>query len=124
MDRAPYSPSGPRKVLRQGEVERSIAARLKTFRDARGMSIRVLGDLLHEKGRTIDPSGVTKIEQGQRRITVDDLVALMEIFDVSFEEITKPASCSACMDVPPMGFTCNGCGKAGKAPDDWQGDKP
>lgn len=101
----------PRPALPQGQVERTIAARVKQLRAARGLSTRALADLLQQKGRSIHDSAVSKIELGSRRITVDDLAAMLEIFNVSFEEMVKPASCSLCFDTPPPGFTCNSCGK-------------
>ncbi|MEU7913456.1 helix-turn-helix domain-containing protein [Microbispora bryophytorum] len=66
-----------------GPVGREVAANLRRFRDARGLSTTQLSKLLAEQGRPIQPTGITKIEKGDRRVDVDDLVALATVLGVS-----------------------------------------
>ena len=47
------------------------------------MPVRELADELRKLGRPILPSGITKIEQGTRRVDADDLVALSVVLGVS-----------------------------------------
>ena len=47
------------------------------------MPVRELSDRLTKVGRPILPSGITKIEQGSRRVDADDLAALALVLDVT-----------------------------------------
>jgi transcriptional regulator with XRE-family HTH domain len=58
-----------------------MARNLKTLRER--VPVRELSQRLTRLGRPILPSGITKIEQGHRRVDVDDLVALAIALDVS-----------------------------------------
>src|SRR4051794_23808402 len=53
-----------------------VAHNVRALRDARGMSVRDLSARMAEIGQPLLPSGITKIEQGQRRVDADDLMAL------------------------------------------------
>jgi transcriptional regulator with XRE-family HTH domain len=66
-----------------GPVGQQVAANVKASRGRRGMSVRDLSRRLTELGRPILPSGITKIEQGARRVDVDDLNALAAALGVS-----------------------------------------
>src|SRR5690606_19823410 len=48
-----------------------------------GLSQRALADRLAEHGRPMQVSGVSKIEAGERRVDVDDLVALARALEVT-----------------------------------------
>src|SRR4051794_25470240 len=67
-----------------------LAANVRALRDARGMSVRDLSARLSELGRPLLPSGITKIEQGQRRVDVDDLVALAVALRVNPSRLLLP----------------------------------
>ena len=79
--RRPQRPSTrPEKV---GLVGQHVAENIKALRERRGgMSVRDLSAKLTELGRPILPSGITKIEQGERRVDADDLVALATVLGV------------------------------------------
>ena len=47
------------------------------------MTVRDLSAKLEELGRPILPSGITKIEQGARRVDADDLIAIATALEVS-----------------------------------------
>src|SRR3954468_4737560 len=53
-----------------------LASNSKQLRERRDLTVRQLSTRLTELGRPILPSGITKIEQGQRRVDADDLMAL------------------------------------------------
>lgn len=59
----------------QGPGDR-LPSNVRQLRERRGLTVRQLSARLTELGRPILPSGITKIEQGQRRVDADDLVAL------------------------------------------------
>jgi transcriptional regulator with XRE-family HTH domain len=65
---------GKRPVTRGPTGER-VSANIRQLREDRRMSLAELSRALGEAGRPMAPSAVYKIETGERRIDVDDLVA-------------------------------------------------
>jgi transcriptional regulator with XRE-family HTH domain len=65
-----------------GATGRRVAENVRRLRLARELSLRDLSAKLAELGRPILPSGLLKIEHGQRRVDVDDLAALAEVLGV------------------------------------------
>ena len=59
-----------------GPTAETVAQNLRRIRELRGLSTYELSDRLAERGRPISPSGLAKIERGERRVDVDDLAAL------------------------------------------------
>lgn len=80
---------GTRKV-EQGEVGRRVAAQVRVFREARDLSLATLSGRLADYGRPILPSGLNKIEQGHRRVDVDDLVALAASLEITPSQLLDP----------------------------------
>ncbi len=68
----------------------AVAANLKAVRRRRGLTVRQLSDRLKELGAPILPSGITKIEQGDRRVDVNDLMALAAALNVSPARLLLP----------------------------------
>jgi transcriptional regulator with XRE-family HTH domain len=68
---------GTRKV-EQGRVGQLVAAEIRRRREQRGLSLQTLSGYLEVLGRPILPSGLSKIESGDRRVDVDDLVAIAD----------------------------------------------
>jgi transcriptional regulator with XRE-family HTH domain len=67
-----------------GPVGKQVAENVKEFRkQAGGMTVRDLSAKVTELGRKILPSGITKIEKGERRVDADDLAALATALNVS-----------------------------------------
>lgn len=64
----------PRRPNTQGPVGECVQRNIREVRE--GTSTYELARELEKLGRPISPAGITKIEQGQRRVDVDDLVAL------------------------------------------------
>ncbi|MEU7764995.1 DEAD/DEAH box helicase family protein [Nocardia sp. NPDC049190] len=60
-----------------------VGQRLKDVRQSRGLTLNLLATRLSDLGRPIDLSALAKIEKGQRRVDVDDLIALARALDVS-----------------------------------------
>jgi transcriptional regulator with XRE-family HTH domain len=73
----------PKRAIEVGATGRQAAANLLRLRKVRGYSVRKLSALLAEAGRHVSPSGITWMEHGQRRIDVDDLVALAAVLNVA-----------------------------------------
>jgi transcriptional regulator with XRE-family HTH domain len=92
----------------------AVAAKIRLLRKKRGITTEVLSKLVADAGRTIHPSGITRLEKGDRRIDVDDLVAFATALGVAPAHLLElPGDCSICRGEPPAGFTCNACGTAG-----------
>jgi transcriptional regulator with XRE-family HTH domain len=81
------------RIQRDPTSER-VARNLAALRKARGLSLRDLHVRLRDVGRPILPSGLHKIERGDRRVDVDDLVALAIALDVSPNRLLMPATAS------------------------------
>ncbi len=68
----------------------AVAANLKAVRRRRGLTVRQLSERLKELGAPILPSGITKIEQGDRRVDVNDLMALAAALNISPARLLLP----------------------------------
>jgi transcriptional regulator with XRE-family HTH domain len=74
-------------VRGQGDAECRFAQRIRAFREALGMSAQAVADRLAEQGcPEITRAALSKIENGDRRVTLDEAVALCKAFDVSIAE--------------------------------------
>jgi transcriptional regulator with XRE-family HTH domain len=73
---------GTRKV-ELGEAGHTVAAQVRRIRERKGLSLQALSQRLKALGRPVLPSGLSKIEQGHRRVDVDDLVALASALETS-----------------------------------------
>lgn len=73
-------------------VEDLVADRVAQYREQSGYGYESLAVRMREHGCAIHASALYKIEKGEprRRITVDELVALAAVFDVSLDDLTKP----------------------------------
>lgn len=73
-----------------GPISRYTAANLLRLRTARGLSTTRLASALKGIGHSIPPTGITRIEKGERRVDVDDLVALAVVLGVSPTALLLP----------------------------------
>src|SRR3954471_16942436 len=75
------------------ESEGSLAERIAWERDRRSLSYEALAKLMTDAGCSVQGSAIYRIEKGQppRRVTVDELVALAEVFGVDrLEDLLEP----------------------------------
>ncbi|MFF7521280.1 helix-turn-helix domain-containing protein [Streptomyces pseudovenezuelae] len=72
-----------RRAIEVGPTGEYVAENVARLRALRGLTTRELTGKLEEVGRSIPPSGITRIEQKQRVVTADDLVALAVVFNTS-----------------------------------------
>jgi transcriptional regulator with XRE-family HTH domain len=72
-------------------AETRLAERIVIERAARGWSIDTLANAMSECGCSIQPSAIYKIEKGEprRRITVDELVALSDVWAIPVERLVR-----------------------------------
>ena len=73
-----------------GPVSRCAAANLKRLRKDSGLSTTRLSAALKEIEHNIPPTGITRIEKGERRVDVDDLMALAVVLKVSPTALLLP----------------------------------
>ncbi|MFI2761419.1 helix-turn-helix domain-containing protein [Streptomyces echinatus] len=73
-------PSAP--VRSQGSAGKNVRENVRRLRESHGMTYAELSDHLHNAGCPIAVLGLQRIETGTRRVDVDDLVALAEVFGV------------------------------------------
>ncbi|MEU9406193.1 helix-turn-helix transcriptional regulator [Streptomyces sp. NPDC048281] len=82
-------------------MSRQVAANLARLRQERGLSTTRLAAALEDLGQPIPPTGITRIEKGQRRVDSDDLVALAVALNVSPTALLLPPA----NDQSPVGLT-------------------
>ncbi len=78
------------RAVRQGPTSERVAANVKRLRDEQRLTLDQLSKRLGEVGRPILASGLSKIEQGDRRVDVDDLVALALALEVTPNALLMP----------------------------------
>lgn len=74
----------------RGATARTVAENVRRLREQRGLSLPGLSQLLGAIGRPILPSGISKIELGERRVDVDDLMALAVALRVTPSALLLP----------------------------------
>jgi transcriptional regulator with XRE-family HTH domain len=68
-----------------------VAENLLELRKARGQSTLKLSATMEELGQPVPASGITRIEKGDRRVDVDDLIAFALALNVSPNALLLPA---------------------------------
>jgi len=66
-----------------GETAKRVAANVRALRKQRGLDLADLSVRLFEVGQPISLKSLSKLENGQRRVDVDDLVGLALALDVT-----------------------------------------
>ncbi|MBQ0848142.1 helix-turn-helix transcriptional regulator [Streptomyces sp. BH-SS-21] len=88
------SDEGPQQgVLLSGEA--NVAVRIKLEREARGWSTNALSDRLNEAGFEMNPSAVWRIENGKRRINLDEAIGFAEVFGLALRNLVGPPQLAA-----------------------------
>jgi transcriptional regulator with XRE-family HTH domain len=83
----------PQGVLLSGEA--NVAVRIKLEREARGWSTNALSDRLNEAGFDMNPSAVWRIENGKRRINLDEAIGFAEVFGIDLRNLVGPPQLAA-----------------------------
>lgn len=87
-----------------------LAANVRALRHARALTTEQFAALVTSHGQPMRATTITKIEQSQRRVDVDDLVAMAHAIGVEAHRLLSTPACGACLDSPPAGFLCIACG--------------
>ncbi|MFZ2242120.1 MAG: helix-turn-helix transcriptional regulator [Gordonia amarae] len=80
--------------VRTGQPTQVVALNLKRLRAERGLSVRALSERTREvsEGRGMTANAVSEVENGQRRVDVDDLIYLSLALDVAPVALLMPTS--------------------------------
>jgi transcriptional regulator with XRE-family HTH domain len=78
-----------RRAVEIAEYGAKVAENVANLREQRGLTLDQLSARLREMGRPIIASGISKIEQGERRVDADDLVALARALEVMPVELLQ-----------------------------------
>ncbi|HET7388716.1 MAG TPA: helix-turn-helix domain-containing protein [Nocardioidaceae bacterium] len=73
-----------------GNTNEHVAANLRTARQAIGMDLRTLADRIRDTGRAMSASALSKIENGDRRVDVDDLTVFAVILQTTPAALLTP----------------------------------
>lgn len=112
-----FQTPAPRRANEIGAMGAGVAENLKRIRSAQRMTTDRLAERMTELGRPMYANTITKIEKLQRRIDVDDLVALATALSVTpVQLLEEPTGCGTCQGTPPPGFACNDCGAGAATP--------
>lgn len=75
-----------------GPTGRMVARNLYRLRTDRGLSLRQLSVMMKDEkvGRNLGPDALNKAENGQRRLDIDDVVALAAVLGVNVNALLLP----------------------------------
>ncbi|HWL01680.1 MAG TPA: helix-turn-helix transcriptional regulator [Microbacteriaceae bacterium] len=73
-----------------GNTGSHVAANLKQARQSIGLDLRELAARVRRAGRTISHSAISKIENGDRRVDVDDLTVLAYVLETTPAALLTP----------------------------------
>lgn len=68
-------------------LEKEVGQRIRTYREARGLTQEQLSARLQTHGCDITRSALAKIEVGQRHLYVDELKLFKELLDISYDNL-------------------------------------
>ncbi|MFE9579955.1 DNA/RNA helicase domain-containing protein [Nocardia sp. NPDC006044] len=90
FDKMSYGSAMAKQVAALGPAGIRVGQRVRDLRRHQGLTLHALASKLADLGRPIDISALAKVEKGQRRIDVDDLMALAVALDASPNWILLP----------------------------------
>ncbi|MFE7072699.1 helix-turn-helix domain-containing protein [Streptomyces sp. NPDC057620] len=97
-----------------GPAGRNARRNLRRLREERRFSYAELAERLARLDHHVTALDLSSLERGERRVDVDDLVALAAVFDCTLDQmLAPPAACDNCHGAPPVGFICIRCETTG-----------
>lgn len=89
-----------------GHTNQQVAANLRRARQSNGVDLRELSARIKATGRTVSPSALSKIENGDRRVDVDDLTVFAYALETTPAALLAPGEdAPALAGVPDGQFT-------------------
>ncbi|WP_432021095.1 helix-turn-helix domain-containing protein [Streptomyces sp. 1222.5] len=103
----------------KGSTGRIVRTNIRTLREQRRMTYVELAAQLDEAGQRVPVLGLRRLEAGERRVDVDELVAFAAVFGITAAQLLEPLpECDTCHGAPPPGFVCATCGAGPVRPDE------
>lgn len=87
-----------------GATGEAVAHNVKRLRESANLTYTEVSKLLAARNRSISPLAVRRIEEMERRVDVDDLVALAVILDVSPVSLLYPGAVEGKSEVQATGL--------------------
>lgn len=101
-----------RSPIVPGLTTRTVVENIKQLRAHRGLSLERLSEQLTNVGHPIRATSLHRLENGQRRVDVDDLQSFADVFGIECARLLATSTCANCLDAPPAGFACKACGRS------------
>jgi transcriptional regulator with XRE-family HTH domain len=79
-----------RTAVEVGPTGRTVAGNIARLRKRSGLTARDLAAKLDAAGRSVSQASITRMEQGKKTVTADDLAALAVVFGVSPAALLLP----------------------------------
>lgn len=99
--------------IRVGPIGDVVRRNVRRLREQQRLNQGDITAKLQAAGYPMLTTVFSKTERGQRRVDVDDLVALAAVLGVTPAQLLEPPTdCATCCGTPPPGFTCRACGAA------------
>lgn len=76
-----------REAMVIGEAGQRIARNVKRLREQRNLTLVELSNRLYVAGRPIPITGLRRLERGERRVDVDDLIAIAGVLNVPADRL-------------------------------------
>lgn len=100
-----------------GQAGHNAAANIRRLREGQQLTYVELARRLAALGRPVPVLGLRRIEHGERRVDVDDLVAFAQALHVPLADLLADApACHVCQGSPAPGFRCTTCGAVSDSP--------
>ncbi|WP_165384224.1 helix-turn-helix domain-containing protein [Leucobacter triazinivorans] len=87
-----------------GITNTHVAQNIRAARQAIGMDLRTMSDGLHAAGRKMSPSGISKLEAGDRRVDVDDLTVIAYLLRTTPAALLTPPDEQTTLTGVPDGY--------------------
>lgn len=100
------APKKGRTAVATGPTGRTVGENILRLRQRHLMTTRILSDNLARVGRPVSQSSITRMERGEKVVTVDDLAALAVVFRVSPAALLLPLD-----DDPDTAVVVTGAGE-------------
>ena len=97
-----------------GITNTHVAANIRAARQAIGMDLRTMSDALGAAGRKLSPSGISKLENGDRRVDVDDLTVIAYLLRTTPAALLTPPD-AASGEITDKGYIAQSLARSRRA---------
>lgn len=101
------------RLLAVRGVSITVGRNVRAWRRWQGLSGTAVAQSMAARGLPMSHTGLSEIENGHQRVTVDQLVAFAEVLRLTPEQLLAGPKCRVCWDTPPPRLTCQDCGTKG-----------